>query len=166
MPGGVPQFLRRGAAIPCLVDAIALRSGGKDWMPPVTLGLSWIRRRQRDLARAVLALFVLAWLQAAALPCVMAHSGASGHVPAPQHCPYCPAADGAASGSDDGGSCSYPHGAQVDVRVVSALFLAMPATFVSPAAESRANVAPAAATSPSEPIPRVPIPLSYCRLIE
>jgi hypothetical protein len=36
-------------------------------------GLSWIRRRQRALARSVLALFCLAWLQMAALPCVMAH---------------------------------------------------------------------------------------------
>ncbi len=44
-------------------------------MTRVTIGLNWVRQRQRVLTRAVLALFVLAWLQAAALPCVMAHAG-------------------------------------------------------------------------------------------
>jgi len=135
-------------------------------MPPVILGLSWIRRRQRDLTRAVLALFVLAWLQAAALPCVMAHAGAPSTGPAPHHCPYCPSADGAASGSGDGGNCSYPHGAQVDVRAVSPLFMAVPAALVVPVASSRQVDVPGAAAGLTEPIPRVPIPLSYCRFIE
>jgi hypothetical protein len=39
-------------------------------------GLQWIRRRQRALARAVLPLVALAWLQVAAIPCVAAHQSA------------------------------------------------------------------------------------------
>jgi len=39
-------------------------------------GLQWIRRRQRTLARAVLPLVALAWLQVAAIPCVAAHQSA------------------------------------------------------------------------------------------
>ena len=47
-------------------------------------GLQWIRRRQRKLARAVLPLVALAWLQVAAIPCVAAHEigRARGSVPA------------------------------------------------------------------------------------
>jgi len=47
-------------------------------------GLQWIRRRQRKLARAVLPLVALAWLQVAAIPCVAAHEIA-GLVAASQH---------------------------------------------------------------------------------
>lgn len=47
-------------------------------------GLQWIRRRQRRLARAVLPLVALAWLQVAAIPCVAAHETA-GLVAAAQH---------------------------------------------------------------------------------
>jgi hypothetical protein len=47
-------------------------------------GLGWIRRRQRRLARAVLPLVALAWLQVAAIPCVAAHEIA-GRVAASQH---------------------------------------------------------------------------------
>lgn len=47
-------------------------------------GLQWIRRRQRGLARAVLPLVALAWLQVAAIPCVAAHESA-GLVAASQH---------------------------------------------------------------------------------
>lgn len=39
-------------------------------------GLQWMRRRQRKLARAVLPLVALAWLQVAAIPCVAAHQTA------------------------------------------------------------------------------------------
>ncbi len=47
-------------------------------------GLQWIRRRQRKLARAVLPLVALAWLQVAAVPCVAAHQTA-GLVAAAHH---------------------------------------------------------------------------------
>jgi hypothetical protein len=39
-------------------------------------GLQWIRRRRRTLARVVLPLVALAWLQVAAIPCVAAHQSA------------------------------------------------------------------------------------------
>ena len=38
----------------------------------MTLALDWVRRRQRALAKGVLVLFCLAWLQAAVTPCAMA----------------------------------------------------------------------------------------------
>ncbi|MGB5104517.1 MAG: hypothetical protein WBO04_14535 [Steroidobacteraceae bacterium] len=85
-------------------------------------GIKWIRSRQRALARGALALFALAWLQAAIVPCTMAlaadhtasaaqsprfdahdghglghdgHDGHAGHDPDESqvsHCPYCPPA--------------------------------------------------------------------------
>ena len=87
-------------------------------------GLRWIRRRQRTVARAVLPLVALAWLQVAAIPCVAAHQSAglvaavtqesgdahAGH----DHAAHDPAVhdgaqDGAATSSH--GSCIYcpPH---------------------------------------------------------
>ena len=83
-------------------------------------GLQWIRRRQRTLARAVLPLVALAWLQVAAIPCVAAHQSAGLVAAVPQesgdaqaghdHAAHDPAAhngahDGAASSSH--GSCIY-----------------------------------------------------------
>jgi hypothetical protein len=50
----------------------------------VVSGLQWIRRRQRRLARTVLPLVALAWLQVAAIPCVAAHEMA-GLVASAQH---------------------------------------------------------------------------------
>jgi len=40
----------------------------------VTVGLFWVRRKQRVLTKSVLAVFCLAWLQMAALPCMAAHA--------------------------------------------------------------------------------------------
>ena len=51
---------------------VAFRPG----LPQVSglnIGLRPIRRRQRSLTKGVLALFCVAWLQAAILPCTMAH---------------------------------------------------------------------------------------------
>ena len=51
---------------------VAFRPG----LPQVSglnIGLRPIRRRQRSLTKGVLALFCAAWLQAAILPCTMAH---------------------------------------------------------------------------------------------
>src|SRR5512141_3157969 len=90
--------------------------------------LQWIRARQHDLTRAVLALFVLAWLQAAAVPCAMADgmvspSAAAGH--ACQYCPHSPAPSAAASHHGD---CLYPHAPQVDARAAAGLFFVLPVT--------------------------------------
>jgi hypothetical protein len=47
----------------------------------LNIGLRTIRRRQRSLTTGVLALFCAAWLQAAVVPCVMAHASDSPPVP-------------------------------------------------------------------------------------
>jgi len=132
----------------------------------LTTGLQWVRQRQRDLTRVVLALFVLAWLQAAALPCVMAHSMASDAGTAAHHCPYCPPADAAQGGCDDHGTCAYPHDPQVDARVAAAMFVALPASIVLPFADAAVSPARTPRAALTEPIPRIPIAVSYCRFIE
>jgi hypothetical protein len=134
-------------------------------MTRVNTGLNWVRQRQRVLTRAVLALFVLAWLQAAALPCVMAHAGSSDAAPPGHDCPYCPPADGAHHGCDDQGACSFPHEPQVDARV-AAMYLAIPASFVLPFVDSAVPALLLPDVAGTEPIPRVPISVSYCRYIE
>jgi hypothetical protein len=132
----------------------------------VTFGLNWVRQRQRALTRGVLALFVLAWLQAAALPCVMAHSSVSTPPSGAHDCVYCPPADTAHDHCADDGSCAFPHEPQVDARAAAAMFLAL-APCTAPTATVRA---PREHSPPdhalNEPIPRVPIPVSYCRFIE
>lgn len=153
-------------------------------------GLRWVRRRQRALSRGVLALFCLAWLQAAVVPCVMAHgqdtvtspqaaahahddagamsghdammSGASDHSAHP--CPYCPPA-GAADCGDGQVECAYPHGPQVDVRAAGALFVAVPATPVAPSPGVLLIEDRAIPAVPAIP-PRVSISVSYCRFLE
>jgi hypothetical protein len=155
----------------------------------VKSGLQWFRCRQRSLARGVLALFCAAWLQAAIVPCVMAHASreappstaqhahgaAAGHdhgaMPGMHHadgepspCIYCPPAD-AEHGSCDGHGCAFPHDPQMDARAASVLFSAVPLAFVLP---TPGTVLVAARASPvtSEAIPRVPLSVSYCRFIE
>jgi hypothetical protein len=122
--------------------------------------MQWVRRHERSLARAVLALFCVAWLQAAVVPCAMA-------APAMQdcehHCPYCPPEHAAAA--DHAGSCAYPHQPQADGRAAPALAGALPA--VLPVAPVPAVVAldmPAAAVAAGPP--RIPIPVQYCRYLE
>jgi hypothetical protein len=132
----------------------------------VQFGLVWVRQRKRVLTKGVLALFCLAWLQVAAIPCVMASAGPV--VPAqPGHeCPYCPPADSSPAGCDGHGACTYPHGLQVDARATAPLFLALPTTLVLPSFDAvNGGVVLAVAALP-EPVPRVPIPISFCRFIE
>lgn len=130
----------------------------------VDLILHAVRRRQRALTRAVLALFCLAWLQAAALPCVMAH--AASDAPASHDCPYCPASDAPASSGDGGADCAYPHQPQVDARAAASLFLALPTMQVWQPVEAVevAGVVPASLLL--EPVPRIPLSVSYCRYLE
>jgi hypothetical protein len=132
----------------------------------MTFGLHWVRQRQRALTRGVLALFVLAWLQAAALPCVMAHAGTAAP-PAPVHdCVYCPPANDAPGDCSDQGSCAYPHEPQVDARTAATMFLALTPSVAIPATVDVARKATPLDRLSNEPIPRVPIPVSYCRFIE
>jgi hypothetical protein len=108
--------------------------------------LHWFRRKQRAVARFVLAAFCLTWLQVAAMPCVMAiGAGASaptvaaaepmpamgempaGMVMAPgEHCLYCPPeqAPGVTDTAPD--LCAFPHDPQVDSRIAFASALLAP----------------------------------------
>jgi len=162
---GLPQPGDLPGPIPCQRGRIALGSRpGKDTELLDQL-LHRVRRRQRSLTRAVLALVCLAWLQAAVLPCAMAGGGAAAATPAVHHCPYCPPGGSSPPASDHGGDCAYPHGPQVDARP-SALFVAIPTSMsvVVPVAVAH-DIHVSEATLP-EPVPRVPIALSFCRLIE
>jgi hypothetical protein len=144
-------------------------------------GLHWIRHRQRRLARALLPLFGLVWLQLAAIPCIGAHQAAGdvaaahspvAHLPADttdhEHCPYCPPSGGAAAGQhcDDGGQCAYPHEPGVDARYAGMAVL--PTSAVAPFAgllEAPCSLSSARPDRP-DPAPRRSLSVSYCRFIE
>lgn len=114
----------------------------------------------------MLALFCLAWLQTAALPCAMAHSGPMPTGAQAEHCPYCPPADSPATTCHDGADCAYPHEPQVDARVAASLFVAIaPVQFLPPALAS-ASMRSVVENAAPEPVPRVPLSVSYCRFIE
>ena len=137
----------------------------------MTFGLHWVRRRQRDLARVVLALFCLAWLQAAALPCAMAGeaqpvagqvaiaAGDAGH-----DCQYCPP-QGNTTGDGHPGACAYPHQAQVDARSASGWMIAAPVVVAFTSFEVRPSLA-VVVPQPGALPPRLPLSVSYCRFIE
>ena len=151
-------------------------------------GLTWFRRHQRRLARGVLGLFCLTWLQVAAIPCVMAGASATGLSSAAatsstaviashattmmatasvDHCPYCPPAHDGARSETGPAACSYPHDQQVDSRASPALGIALPAAL--PALLFSAGVhldevlvpgaQPAAA-------PQTSLAVSYCRFLK
>lgn len=158
----------------------------------MTAGLAWVRRRQRSLARAVLTLFVAAWLQAAIVPCAMAHGdeprspapagqdvhgghGGDGHGAAGaahrdagqgHPCVYCPPGDEhRAAGDCDGADCAYPHEPQADARAAGILHAALPVALVGSAPLPPAG-AGCSDESVAEAIPRIPLSVSYCRFIE
>ena len=92
--------------------------------------MHWVRRHQRSFARLVLALFCLAWLQAAFVPCTMA-------APAMQdcehHCPYCPS-DTDGTLADHASGCAYPHEPQADGRAAAMFAIVLaPAEVLAPA---------------------------------
>jgi len=124
-----------------------------------------VRRRQRALARGVLALFCLAWLQAAVVPCAMAGAAAATMPANGQHCPYCPQGESTPAITDHAGACAFPHQPQVDGRA-SALFVAIPAASFTPVVGLVGGADRAPAIELPEPVPRVPIALSYCRFLE
>lgn len=175
----------------------------------MNFGLHWIRRRQHALARAVLALFCAAWLQAAVMPCVMAsvpdasaalraagsteatavpagqamHDGCAGSgaeadqdqaaatggdaADAEVHCPYCPPGEHAsdAGSCDTRAACAYPHDPQVDARTALASLPALPVSYLSPSLVPVLIARDAGRDAP-EVVPRVRLPVSYCRFIE
>jgi len=151
----------------------------------VYFGLAWFRQRQRSLARAVLALFCAAWLQAAVVPCVMAHGDAvppsdempqqgghdhaamgmgQGHGDASHPCVYCPP-DGSSDDSCDGhGGCAYPHDPQVDARA-GAIFAAVPVPVFAPLPRVT-RFTQLVESSAVDAVPRISLSVSYCRFIE
>jgi hypothetical protein len=132
----------------------------------VTFGLNWVRQRQRALTRGVLALFVLAWLQAAALPCVMAHADTQAPPAQAHDCVYCPPSNDVPGDCGDHGSCAFPHEPQVDARAAAGMFVALTPCVASPEMVSTSGEAALPDRILNDPIPRVPIPVSYCRFIE
>lgn len=157
-------------------------------------GIHWFRRRQRTLARAALALFALAWLQAAAVPCAMAHDmggsapavpqlhdgGHAGHGPGhdghaghgtPQsqgpHCPYCPpSADADGAACDHASNCAFPHDPRIDARTLNALLGPPPIPLVALEARLEVPALRSAAGDPARDVPRRPLAISFCRFIE
>jgi hypothetical protein len=132
-------------------------------------GLDWIRRRQRTLAKCVLALFCLVWLQAALLPCAMAFAADGMATAAEEHCVYCPPGQDHA-GHDDAAPtahCLYPDGPQADTRPLAAGFMVPPlaasvvfkiAVAADPPAAYESALAPA--------VPRPPYAVTYCRYLK
>jgi hypothetical protein len=133
-------------------------------------GLHWVRARQRDLTKAVLALFCLAWLQASAMPCAMADDGAgmAGQIAAAPHhaCQYCPPATSAPAGIDQHGACLYPHGPQVDARITPGLFFALPVTAHIATLDAQPIEQVAVVDRIDPGVPRTPLSVSFCRYLE
>ncbi len=141
-------------------------------------GLNWFRSRQRKLARGVLALFCLAWLQLAALPCVMASQAAAGDAGMLQattamdmaggdHCQYCPPADQPPHVTGEHADCAYAHDPQVDSRAGFAIGVALPAlapVLVLAVPELADHLS--ARASPPLAVPRTPLAISYCRYLK
>jgi hypothetical protein len=151
--------------------------------------LRWFRRKQRNVARFVLAAFCLTWLQVAAMPCVMAAgAGASastvaaanamppmdemGEMPAGmvmvpgEHCMYCPPEQAPADHTPD--LCAFPHDPQVDSRVAFASALLAPPPVVVllvPRDVEPAVIATATATV-SAPRSGTTLAVSLCRFLK
>ena len=148
--------------------------------------LHWFRHRQRALTRLLLATFCLAWLQVAAMPCVMAAGVAATQVTpgvevatgmpdgmpdgmtmaAGEHCSYCP--PDSPSGTDVAGACSYPHDPQVDLRLGLAVVLLAPppVTLLVLAAGDAVPVGGTFVADAEPPAPRAPLSVSLCRFLE
>jgi hypothetical protein len=132
-------------------------------------GLDWIRRRQRALAKGVLALFCLVWLQAALLPCAMAYSADGMAAGAEEHCVYCPPGQGHAGHDEPAPTthCLYPDSAQADTRPLVAGCVVPPLATSYVFKISVAAHPPAAYESalPSA-VPRPPYAVTYCRYLK
>lgn len=160
----------------------------------MTSGISWIRNKQRALARAALALFALAWLQAAVVPCTMAyavdgaaptpqqlhageqdghHEGHDGHAghDSPQaqtaHCAYCPPAqDGSGIDCDHEAECAFPHDPQIDARTLIAFYGPPPCQVLDVGSRVDAPVLRISAGEAPADVARRPLAIRYCRFIE
>lgn len=130
----------------------------------IMLSMHWFRRRQRDLPRVGLALFCLAWLQAAAVPCAMADEPPA---PAAHHdCEYCPPADQAPASGHQHGSCVYPHAPQVDSRAAAGFVFVAPVVPVLVTLDQAEVAVPVPDPDTPAVVPRPRLSVSYCRFIE
>lgn len=160
----------------------------------MTSGITWIRKKQRELARAALALFALAWLQAAIVPCTMAyavdvagpaalqsHAGAHGDhheshdghagddAPGTQtaHCPYCPPAqDRPGVDCDHDAECAFPHDPQIDARTLIAFYGPPPCQVLDVGSRVDAPALRIFASDAPADAARRPLAIRYCRFIE
>lgn len=174
---------------------VGFRSGRQE-VPRLNFGLHWVRRRQRSLTRGVLGLFCAAWLQAAVVPCVMAHAGEDApravgtdqhqHLPdahvghhgqgatplvhdgaAAQHpCLYCPPGESGPDACDGQGGCAYPHGPQVDARGAASVIFTALPVAFVMPASGAFVMADRTNAWIPDDIPRVRLSVSYCRFIE
>jgi hypothetical protein len=116
----------------------------------------------------MLALFCLAWLQAAAMPCAMATGVGTSAAPE-HHCPYCPPPSQTPPCHDDGApiGCTYPDSPQVDLRGSLAAAALLPPVFSSPLELLPIALAPVLAER-IEPPPAsgTPLSVSYCRYLK
>jgi hypothetical protein len=155
-------------------------------MPDMTFtGLSWFRSRQRKLARGMLALFCLTWLQLALMPCLMA-SAVSSPMPGPayaadaapddsamsmdagEHCLYCPPAPSESDQQDAGHAvCTLSHDPSVDSRASLALGIALPAAapIFRLTLTDHSQVSAALAAPPLIPH-ATSLAVSYCRFLK
>ena len=134
----------------------------------IRIDLHWIRRRQRVLARAVLALFCVVWLQAALAPCAMAFAPDGMAGGGEEHCGYCPPELRDPSPPIDQGGCVFPDDPQVDTRVAAGtapLALALPVVAFVLDLPAGPPMAVPAVDRPPDPS-GVPIPVSYCRFLK
>jgi hypothetical protein len=165
---------------------------GRHQVHGVNPGLRWVRRRQHSLTRVVLALFCAAWLQAAIVPCVMAHAAELAPAAQPQAqqphdahaghqhgatdpqqhaagashpCLYCPPAGSGAPSCEGHGGCAYPHDPQVDARAAGVLCAAVPVSFVTPSPATLV-LSHRVDAAVANVIPKVRLSVSYCRFIE
>ncbi len=156
--------------------------------------LHGFRRHERRLARGVLALFCLVWLQLAAAPCSAVHAVPAdahrhdapaahashdagehehhaAHAPLPAEpaaggapCPWCPPQVDGGACAE-GSRCAFPHEPQVDARL-PLLFLPPPEVRAHPALTGLARQVLCVAEERPEPVPRCSFSIRYCRFIE
>lgn len=200
MPGG-PRVRRvPGPAAPALPNPDIANQDDAGYLAAkparmtMNSGIQWIRRRQRAFARAALALFALAWLQAAVVPCAMAsdmdhaahaaahlhdgaheghdlghdgHAGHDSHGPQVSHCPYCPPApDAAGADCDHAAECAFPHDPRIDARTPIALLGPPPGQYLDLGLRLEAPALRVSASDVPPDVPRRPLAISYCRFIE
>jgi hypothetical protein len=132
--------------------------------------MHWLRTRQGTHTKAILGVFVFAWLQAAVVPCVMAHAPtfeSSEARPAPMHCPYCPPAAGGESGDcHHATGCVFPHDSRIDARTLSPLLGPPPCQMPGADAKPDSVSSRIAAGDLHGDVPRRPLSVSYCRYLE